>query len=466
MLSRLSGFVQSYSVQIVVAVVIITIVFAGRLPTIEVLTNWEEFTPDNQVSQDLTFVNNNFGRASKLHYIYVESGESGDVLSPKALREQYRITLAAQNVTGVEDVLSVAEFINLGIPYVTSDPKDILEASDGDIEAVKIFAGVLYNANFTGNDTIDFDVEEAQNLMATLLPEDFDPQNIRANSTLIIVRVFGSYDEPEFKRISLNIRDAINNMDFEEIEVAQTSNALLTYDVDQSVWNTTVTLGIAIFILIIVLLAISFRDITYVLLPILTLIVVAVWTFGTMVVLGIDFTVVEVAVLPLVVGLGIDYSVHISRRYQEELKKGKNVSEALTESVRRVGSALSLAVATTIIAFFSNMFSEIIPIRNFGILVGLGIFYAFFLTITFQVALRFLLDSKSGGISRTKKKIETPFLDRGMPRLRRNSPWRISFPRSGRPCAQRILSGMNTPLQAIHRNTFFLKEISRIPISS
>jgi hydrophobe/amphiphile efflux-3 (HAE3) family protein len=414
MLSRLSGFVQSYSVQIVVAVVVITIVFAGTLPSIEVLTNWEEFTPDNQVSQDLTFVNNNFGRASKLHYIYVEAGESGDVLSPKALREQYRITLAAQNVTGVEDVLSVAEFINLGIPYVTSDPKDILEASDGDIEAVKIFAGVLYNANFTGNETIDFDVEEAQNLMATLLPEDFDPQNIRANSTLIIVRVFGSYDEPEFKRISLNIRDAINEMDFEEIEVEQTSNALLTYDVDQSVWNTTVTLGIAIFILIIVLLAISFRDYTYVLLPILTLMVVAVWTFGTMVVLGIDFTVVEVAVLPLVVGLGIDYSVHISRRYQEELKKGKNVSEALTESVRRVGSALSLAVATTIIAFFSNMFSEIIPIRNFGILVGLGIFYAFFLTITFQVALRFLLDSKSGGISHTKKKIETPFLDRGM----------------------------------------------------
>jgi predicted RND superfamily exporter protein len=414
MLSRFSGFVQSKSVYVVVAVVIVTIIFAGFLPSIEVLTNWDEFTPDNQVSQDLSYVNNNFGRASKLHYIYVEASDGDDVLSPGALREQYNITLAAQNVLGVEDVLSVAEFINLGIPYVSSDPKNILEAPDGDIEAVKIFAGILYNANFTGNETIDFDVEEAQNLMATLLPEDFDPKNIRANSTLIIVRIFGSYDEPRFKRISLEIRDTINEMDFEEVKVQQTSNALLTHEVDQSVWNTTVTLGIAIFILIVILLAISFRDYTYVLLPIVTLIVVAIWTFGTMVLLGIDFTVVEVAVLPLVVGLGIDYSVHISRRYQEELKKGKDVSGALTESVKRVGSALSLAVATTIIAFFSNMFSEIIPIRNFGILVGLGIFYAFFLTITFQVALRFLLDSKAGGIKHTRKRIETPFLDKGM----------------------------------------------------
>jgi hydrophobe/amphiphile efflux-3 (HAE3) family protein len=317
-------------------------------------------------------------------------------------------------VRGIEDVVSVAEFMNLGYQFLYDTTETISNATDGQIEFVKSQAVNIYKGNFTVVLPIDINVEEVQELMATLLPSDFDPENPTAHATLILVMVYGRYDESDFQTISLDIRDTVNDMDLQSVEVQQTSNALLTYEVDQSVWNTTLTLGIAIFVLIVILLAISFRDYTYVLLPILTLAVVAVWTFGTMVALGIEFTVVEVAVLPLVVGLGIDYSVHISRRYQEELKKGNDVASSLTESVVRVGSALSLAVATTIIAFFSFVFSEIIPIRNFGILVGLGIFYAFILTLTFQCALRYLFDSRKGGINHTKKKIETPYLDKGM----------------------------------------------------
>jgi hydrophobe/amphiphile efflux-3 (HAE3) family protein len=416
MLEGLAGKVQTYAVQIIVIVIVITILFSGVLPRIEVLTNWEDFYPDNEVVGDLNRVNANFGRASKFHYVYVENLDGGDVLSPASLREQYNVTLKAQNVTGVEDVVSVAGFINEGWRFVfnKSEDENIISATDFEIEWVKGVAVSIYQANFTGELPIDIEIEEVQELMATLLPSDFDPVNPKANATLIVVMIYGAFDEPHFKKFSLEIKDTLEEMDLEQIRVYQTSNALLTYDVDQSVWNTTITLGIAVFILIVFLLAFSFRDYTYVLLPITTLIIVAIWTFGTMVVLGIKFTVVEVAVLPLVVGLGIDYSVHISRRYQEELKKGKDVSLALSQSVIKVGSALSLAVATTIIAFFSNLFSEIGPIRNFGVLVGLGIFYAFFLTLTFQVAARYLFDAKRGAKILGKREKEKQVLDKGM----------------------------------------------------
>jgi hydrophobe/amphiphile efflux-3 (HAE3) family protein len=415
MLEGLAGKVQTYSVQIVVVVIVITILFSGALPSIKVLTNWEEFYPDNEVVSDFNKVNNIFGRASKYHYVYAEALDNGDVLSPRALREQYNITQEVEeNVTGVEDVVSVAEFINLGCDFVYNKTKNLLNATDTEIEFVKSIAISIYNGNYSGELPIDIDLEEVQMLMATLLPTDFDPLNPKANATLIVVMIYGKYDEPKYKKISIKVRDAVNGMHFEDIKIEQTSNALLTYEVDQTVWNTTITLGIAIFILIVVLLALSFRDYTYVLLPIITLIIVAIWTFGTMVLLGIEFTVVEVAVLPLVVGLGIDYSVHISRRYQEELKKGKDVSSALTQSVKMVGSALSLAVATTIIAFFSNIFSEITPIRNFGILVGLGIFYAFFLTLTFQCAARYVLDSRKGGEFPGKTGKDSRVLNKGM----------------------------------------------------
>jgi hydrophobe/amphiphile efflux-3 (HAE3) family protein len=414
MLEGLAGKVQAYAVQIVVIVVVITILFSGLLPQIEILTNWEEFYPDNEVTRDFNSVNNNFGRASKYHYIYVEAKDNGDVLSPGALREQYNLTKKAENVTGVEDVISVAEFIDLGMSFLTSGARNILNASDADIENIKRFAVLIYNGEYTGDLPVDVDMEEVQRLMVTLLPSDFDPSNPRANSTLIIVLIYGAFDEPRFKEKSLRIRNTVDDMQFENIQVHHTSTALLTHEVDQSVWDTTLILGFAIFILIIVLLFVSFQDYTYVILPVATLIIVAVWTFGTMVLLGVKFTVVEVAVLPLVVGLGIDYSVHISRRYQEEMLKGKDISSALKQSVKMVGSALSLAVVTTIIAFFSFVFSEITPVRNFGILVGLGIFYAFFLTLTFQVAARFILDSRRYGRILLKRKEPLKILRKGM----------------------------------------------------
>lgn len=415
MLERLAGWVQTYAVQIVVAVIVITILFCGFLPSIKILTNWEKFYPDNEVSRDLDLINNNFGKSSKYHYIYVENEDRGDILAPRSLREQYNLTYEVENnVTGVEDVVSIAEVINDGYQFIFNQTENIVNASDADIEGVKSIAVSIFQGNYQGELPIDIDLEEVQMLMATLLPSNFDPSDPKANATLIVVMIYGEYDEPDYKKKSLSIRDTVNGMQFEEIEISQTSNALLTHEVDQTVWNTTITLGIAIFILIAILLGISFKKITYVLLPVITLIIVAIWTFGTMVLIGIDFTVVEVAVLPLVVGLGIDYSVHISRRYQEELRKGKGVDIALKEAIKMVGSALTLAVATTIIAFFSYLFSEIAPIRNFGILCGLGIFYAFFLTLTFQCALRYILDSKEKERFLDKKKRELKVIDRGM----------------------------------------------------
>jgi predicted RND superfamily exporter protein len=414
MLEGLAGKVQVYSTQIVVATVVITILFSGLLPQIKILTNWEEFYPDNEVASDFDTVNNNFGMASKYHHVYVEPKENGDVLSPAALREQYNITIRAEELFGVEDVISVTEFINQGCLFLSNGSRNILNTTDKDIEFIKNLAVEIYKANFTQPLPIDIDLEEVQRLMATLLPSDFNPAFPRANSTLIVVLIYGAYDEPAFKDISLNIRDTLNDMQFVHIQIHQTSAALLTHEVDQTVWETTLILGVAAFILIILLLFVSFRDYTYVLLPFATLIIVAIWTFGTMVLLGIKFTVVEVAVLPLIVGLGIDYSVHISRRYQEEMSKGKDITFSLKQSVKMVGSALSLAVLTTIIAFFSFVFSEITPVRNFGILVGLGIFYAFFLTITFQIAARYILDSRRHGRVLIKRKEPLRILKRGM----------------------------------------------------
>ena len=92
------------------------------------------------------------------------------------------------------------------------------------------------------------------------------------------------------------------------------------------------------------------------------------------------------------VGLGIDFSVHVSRRYQEGISAGSSLEESLIIATS-YRSALSLAMFTTVIAFLSGITGGVGPVRDFSLLCAFGIFSSFILTLFFYTSMRFLLDS-------------------------------------------------------------------------
>jgi len=159
-----------------------------------------------------------------------------------------------------------------------------------------------------------------------------------------------------------------------------------------------------IFIVIISVLLISFRRFSYVLLPLLSLVVSMVWVFGTMVFLGIPFTTMSVAIVPLIMGLGVDYSVHLSHGYRLELAKGKKPGEAIKKSVLEIGTAMFLAMLTTVIAFLSFLSASVPPLRDLGLLLALGIFYTFLTAITLQASVRYILDRRKNKFRIGRKK--------------------------------------------------------------
>ena len=138
----------------------------------------------------------------------------------------------------------------------------------------------------------------------------------------------------------------------------------------------------------------SFRHWSYVLLPLLTLALAVAWTFAFTGLVGIQLTAIDVAVMPLVVGLGIDFAVHLNRRYQEELHLGRSVAGAMETSLLHTGRALTLAMLTTVIAFLSGVTAGVGPVRDFSLICAFGIAAAFLLTVFFHSSLRFWLDSR------------------------------------------------------------------------
>ncbi len=97
----------------------------------------------------------------------------------------------------------------------------------------------------------------------------------------------------------------------------------------------------------------------------------------------------------LIVGLGVDYVIHLNAAYRNGLSSGDAVDKAIIRSVRVVGGALVLAVVTTAFGFLTNLFSGTPSLVTFGILATIGLAAAFLYAVLLFPAVRVLLDRRA-----------------------------------------------------------------------
>jgi hypothetical protein len=111
------------------------------------------------------------------------------------------------------------------------------------------------------------------------------------------------------------------------------------------------------------------------------------WILGSMWLLDIPFNTLTGTITSLTVGLGIAYSIHISSRYELELRRQGDVWEAMETTVTGTGGALLGSAATTV-GGFGTLAIAILPIlQQFGIITGLTIIYAFLASVLVLPAL-------------------------------------------------------------------------------
>jgi len=121
----------------------------------------------------------------------------------------------------------------------------------------------------------------------------------------------------------------------------------------------------------------------------------ALWTMGVMGLTGSDFTSIHVALIPISMVAGVDYSLYFLSRYYEERGKGEGFAEALGTSARRVGTAVLMCFLTTLIGFLSFSISDLPPVRTLGQFAALAVSFAFLFTLLLLPALL-----GSGGVGR------------------------------------------------------------------
>lgn len=144
-------------------------------------------------------------------------------------------------------------------------------------------------------------------------------------------------------------------------------------------------------LLIVIVLAVCVRSVRGVVLPVLAVVMSLIWTMGIMVLCGSRLSLGTIALPPLLLVLGIAYSMHVITEYFELARPGRTVAAVLVETGRSINMPVLVAAMTTVLGFLSLFANDIVSIRDMGIYSAIGITIAFVLAVVFVPATLALL---------------------------------------------------------------------------
>lgn len=137
-----------------------------------------------------------------------------------------------------------------------------------------------------------------------------------------------------------------------------------------------VLLGVALVVMALTLFLV-FRS-RWRLLPLAIALAAAALTFGIFGLLGGSLTMASIAVLPILIGLAVDYAIQLQARYDEAVALGASPGvDAARLAAAGGGPAIATACLATGVGFLALQLSPIPMVRGFGLLLVLGIAIAF-----------------------------------------------------------------------------------------
>ncbi|MDM7911849.1 MAG: RND family transporter [Methanotrichaceae archaeon] len=150
-------------------------------------------------------------------------------------------------------------------------------------------------------------------------------------------------------------------------------------------------------VLMVVALFLVFGHVKWRLLPLPIVFLGIIWTFGAMGFFHIPMTMVSMSAFPILIGIGIDYSIQFHNRIDEEFKKGAPPMVAAVNTVSHVASPVMIALLITAAGFVSLFSSSVPMIREFGLLCLIGLFLCYLSALFVGVTVLYIAERRNGG---------------------------------------------------------------------
>jgi uncharacterized protein len=93
---------------------------------------------------------------------------------------------------------------------------------------------------------------------------------------------------------------------------------------------------------------------------------VVLWTYGLMWLTGIPFGPITATIAALAIGIGVPFTIHIARRFQEDRRANDDMDVAMRATMRHTGGALAGSAFTTMAGFGVLITSTLTPFKQMG----------------------------------------------------------------------------------------------------
>jgi len=411
-LDKIGGFVGKRPVLTILIVLMITAlsIFSVALNGIDSSFATSDFTPDNEMTKASTEISETF--ALDYSVTVLVKGVDGDMITQDAFLD---VLEAESNVTSnatlvsylstpsnpygsvVSPVYMISSAMLMSMNQTQLDALGLtaVPTYDNLIAMMKVVPTFQLKAAVSQLMASPYTPEQVKTYLPRMFTADFDPTSTAPEAKGALLLYSFSKDLVDVTVPSLELEQTLSDAMGEGgsgAEVDVIGMAMISDDIMGAAMDSISSLFPIAIIAIIAILFLIYRDIIDTILGLVGLVLAIVWMYGFGAAMGYSFNPMTLVVPILILGLGIDYSIHIVMRYREERTDGETPEGATRKTVVSVGEALVLATVTTMIAFLSNVTSSMGAIAEFGILAAVGILSSFIIMILLVPANKVLRD--------------------------------------------------------------------------
>jgi hydrophobe/amphiphile efflux-3 (HAE3) family protein len=346
---------------LMVAIIVIITIFAGLAATnVKSQTAFEKMLPqDDPIIKTLYEVRDNFGGTDIITIcIKLKPSDSPD------------------KVNDIRDprVLSYVKFL-----------EDDLNGIDG-ITKINSPVDVIFQKN---DGKVPNDVDTVKEIYESLTDEE-KSRIFNSEYSMVIINAYtdAGGDQNKLLRVMDDVNERIKDSPTPPgVEVVCTGTPpmrklLNTLMMESQSFTTTIG-GIGVLIV----LYLYFRKPLSTVMPLIPVLVAVVWTGGAMGIIGIPLDMATAGMGSLLLGMGIDYGIHLMHRYEEERKKKMPIDKAIETAVVSTGTAVFATTATTVVGFLALVLAPLPMMANLGKVCALGIFFCMLSVITLLPAM-------------------------------------------------------------------------------
>ncbi len=238
-----------------------------------------------------------------------------------------------------------------------------------------------------------------------------------SNGKLLIMRLlpvkdYGTMDvigEP-LRIIRQAIRDT--KAEFPSVTAGLTGRPVLQADEMETTNNDMTMAAIVAIALVGILFMVILHGWLRPFLVLLCLLMAMAWSFGFAAVTVGNLNLLSIVFALVLVGIGVDFGVHIVMRYVEANKGGLEPEDAVKASMFRTGPGIILGAVTSVCAFYSVLGSDFVGLSELGLIGGTGVLFCLLSMMTVLPAMLLIAGKKKLFPSSQPRVTAMPFLER------------------------------------------------------